>query len=176
MKRVFLVPLAIVALVIPALVSAAGISFIHSTDAFDFTDAETDTAYIGLSFLGSELTVHVSSEGSISALPAIAVQGMGPTSLYNGTDVYPDFGGLDKVTTYGTDGREGFQVLHEDILVGNLASAYVSHMSQLGFTAMELDTGTPNVIAYDFMNAGMTVHAVFHQIGNHVTAHMASVL
>lgn len=176
MKRLLLVPLAIVALVIPAMVSAAAITFNHNTEAFDFTDAEIETGYIGLSLSGTQLTVHVSSAGSISALPAIAIQGMGPTTLYNGTDVYPGFGGLDNVETYGPDGSLGFRVFHGDSMVATVAAAYVSHMSELGFAATELDTGTANVIAYDFTNAGMTVHAVFHQFGTDVTAHMASVL
>ncbi|MEJ2666178.1 MAG: hypothetical protein P8Z81_03590 [Deinococcales bacterium] len=174
MKRVYLVPLAIIALTIPAMVSAAGVTFNYSTGAFDFTNAEIDTGYIGLSFSGNQLTVHVSSAGSISSLPAILVQGMGPTTLYNGTDVYPGFGGLGDVETYGTAGSEGFQVVHENVLVSSVAADYVSAMTGMGFTAKQLDTGTANVIAYDFTNAGMTVHGVFHQSGNDVTAYLAS--
>lgn len=181
MKRALLIPAAILALAIPAMVSAAGLHLGYNTGAFNFTDSTIETGYIGFTMNGNQLQVNVSSAGSISGIPSISVVAYGPTLDALGRDVYPTFGQLGNVTLEGAGGWAGMDVLHDNATVATVANDYVSALTGLGFKAKELSTGTPNVIAYDFTMNGNTLHAVFHQAGadyytgatTSVTAHLA---
>lgn len=172
MKRVLLVPIAVIALAVPAAVSAAGLTFGYNTANFDFTDTSVDTGYIGFSMNGNQLQVQVSSAGSVSAIPSISVAVLGPTTDAIGNDIYPTLGQLQNVTLYGANGSQGFDVLHTDVGVSTVAADYVSALTSLGFKATALSTGSNNVLSYDLSTSGSTVHAVFHQDGPNVTAHL----
>jgi len=173
MKRFLLVPIAVLALAIPAVVSAAGLTFGYNTGSFDFTDASIDTGYIGFTMNGDQLVVQVSSAGSVSAIPAISLVVFGPTTNALGEDVYPTLGQLQNVTLLGANGNQGFDVVHTTASVRTVAADYVDALTSLGFKVSQLSTGSNNVLSYDFTMNGSAVHAVFHQDGSSVTAHLA---
>jgi len=183
MKRIFLIPIAVVALAVPAMVSAAGLSLAYKTGNFNFTDSTLTTGYLGFTMNGNQLDVNVSSAGSISGIPSISVLVYGPTTDAMGRDVYPTFGQLGNVTLDGSGGWAGMNVLHDNATVADVANAYRSALTGLGFKADQVSTGTPDVIAYDFTMNGNTLRAVFHKSGpdsytgatTSVTAHLAVV-
>lgn len=174
MKRAFLIPIGLVALLLTAAASAAPASFVFNTSGFDFTDYTLTAGYIGFAMNGNQVQVNLASGGPVSGIPAITLWVPGPTTNAVGATVYPSLGSIRDISTTSNGGETtGFTVTHDSVALGTVVDAYVKALQGIGFTASQQSSADSNIAIYDFTMNGTQLRAVFHRVGPNVTAHLS---
>ncbi len=172
MKRMLVTSLALAALLVPAVASAAApATFAIDSSGFDFTDTSLTTGYIGFVWNGDQLQVEVTSGTPVDGIPAIQLWVPASTSDAAGNTVYPTITSLSDITLGSYGNRvDSVAVTHPDVGLGTVVSDYLATFRQLGFTASLQDGSTSNLAVYTLVNGKTTLRAVFHRNGADVTA------
>ncbi len=169
--------LALALLALPATAFAAlPTTFTVNTQAFDFTDSSIDTAYVGFALVGGQLQVDLSSQGSLSAVPAITVALPGQATDTSGNTVYPRLRDLKDVavTSYGPNDN-AISVLHSDVGLSAATSDWTTALEGLGLSATQEKAPNVNTTILDFTNGTMNLRLVLHRAGSDVTAFLQGV-
>lgn len=170
--RKLVLPLALVALIgAPAL---AHPSLSVHTGAIDFTDADTELAYITLSSMNGSLVVTFADQASSTSLPAIdfLVPDLGREDVF-GNDVGAELGDITAVSLDRTGSLlTGYDVTHADVSFGAVLTAYVTQLEAAGYTVVVDGSGTTNLASMTATTATSSVRVNLHRFGSNVTANL----
>lgn len=170
--RKLALPLAIAALIgAPALANRA-ISV--QAGAVDFTDTDTELAYITLSSVDGSLVVTFADQASSTSLPAIdfLVPDLGREDIF-GADVGAELGDIAAVSIDRTGSlATGYDVTHADVSFGAVLTAYVAQLEAAGYTVVVDRSGSTNLASMTATTATSSVRVNLHRFGSNVTANL----
>lgn len=141
---------------------------------FDYADTDLETGYLELAYDG-ELQLTLSSSKLSGDLPEIVVT----VPELDGEDIFgndnvAELADIDEIELldYGRE-LKGFEVLHPDQSLANVANGYIDSLAALGFTA-RLEPSTANTQIVVFMGE-QSYRAVFNFQGGDVTARIVGI-
>jgi hypothetical protein len=142
-------------------------------DSFDYTDTGVDTTNLSLSYDAGELVFHLGADAS-SGLPVVEV---GTYPRFDDGEVPADAFLAGELPGVELDLRganlfaAGFA--HEAGSLAEVVDAYVSELSDLGFTA-ELQSSDGNVVVYQFVSGSDSLRGVFTATATGGRAYLAT--
>ncbi len=170
--RKLALPLAIAALIgAPALANRA---MSVQDSAVDFTDTDTDLAYITLSSVDGALVVTFADQASAASLPAIdfLVPDLGREDVF-GKDIGSQLSDISAVSIDRTGSLiTGYDVTHGDVSINAVLTAYVTQLEAAGYAVVVDSSGSTNLASMTATSANGSVRVNLHRYGSGVTANL----
>lgn len=140
----------------------------------DYTDDETDAAYLKLAFKDGTFEVTFSDHMIEGALPTIAIKvpKRVETDDYGNETVITDLRDLVGIEWYDSGSEVlGFKVTHPDMRLRDVSAAYFAAFEMYGFELVEETTGA-NLIACVFGDGVYQLRTVFTRHGEDIVAYL----
>ncbi len=154
---------------------ASALSFNVNDSGFDYTNTDTEVAYLALESVDGKLVLSLSNSATNSTLPAVAVTvpDLGKIDFW-GNEIGAELNDISEIQLIGSLDYEGFSVTHTSAHVDTVIDSYITTLESLGLgeATVEKSTGSTQVITFD-SNDG-EVRAVFTQLGDDVTTYLYS--
>ncbi|UCH25185.1 MAG: hypothetical protein JSV66_14790 [Trueperaceae bacterium] len=140
----------------------------------DYTDDETDAAYLKLAFKDGTFEVTFNDHMLEGALPTIAIKvpKRVETDDYGNETIVTDLRDLVGIEWYDSGSEVlGFKVTHEDMRLRDVSAAYFAAFEMYGFELVEETTGN-NLIACVFGDGVYQLRTVFTRHGEDIVAYL----
>lgn len=163
-----------------SVVLLAGVAFANpfyfelSDTGFDYTDTDTEEAYIALSYVDGDLILSMDDSSLDTALPVIevVVPDLDKEDFW-GTNIGAEISDISEITLINSgSGYEGFSVMHPNTRLNTVVDSYVSELASIGFKDIVIENTTGNLEVCVFDAGDAQIRAVFTQQGDAVIAYL----